>query len=114
MRIAVASSADAIKIEANLRKIGLPRPLWDAVVTAEDVTVRKPAPDIFLEAARRLGVAPARCVVIEDAVNGIQAAKAAGMRCVAVASSFPAAALHQADLVRPRIAEVTLADLGVG
>ena len=111
LRTAVASSADAIKLEANLAQIGLRRETWDAVVTAEDVTARKPAPDIFLEAARRLGVAPERCVVIEDAVNGVQAARAAGMRCVAVASSFPAGALGAADLVRTTIAEITLGDL---
>jgi len=111
LRIAVASSADLIKIEANLAKIGLPREQWDTVVTAEDVSARKPAPDIFLKAARRLGLDPVQCVVIEDAVNGVTAAKAAGMRCVAVATSFPAAALHEADLVRAAIADVTIADL---
>ena len=54
---------------------------------------------------------PAQCVVIEDAVNGIQAAKAAGMRCVAVAQTFPIEQLGQADLVRPGIAQLTLEDL---
>jgi beta-phosphoglucomutase len=112
LKIAVASSADSIKIEANLRNIGLPPGEWDAVVCAEDVEHKKPAPDIFLAAARQLGVAPAECVVIEDAVNGIQAAKAAGMRCVAVAQSFAADKLQQADLVRGTIADVRLADLG--
>jgi HAD superfamily hydrolase (TIGR01509 family) len=110
-RCAVASSADRIKVEANLRKIGLPFETWPAVVTAEDVERRKPDPALFLKAAERLGVAPAGCTVVEDAVNGIAAAKAAGMRCVAVASTFPAALLSQADLVRESIAEVTLADL---
>jgi HAD superfamily hydrolase (TIGR01509 family) len=113
VRIAVASSADLIKIEANLNKIGLPPTEWDAIVCAEDVTHKKPAPDIFLAAARKLGLAPAECVVIEDAVNGIEAAKTAGMRCVAVASSFPADQLHEADLVRETIAEVRLPDLGL-
>jgi beta-phosphoglucomutase len=110
-KVAVASSADLIKIEANLRKIGLPPVEWHAIVSAEDVTHKKPAPDIFLAAARKLGVLPARCVVIEDAVNGVQAAKAAGMRCVAVAHTFPAARLTGADLIRSSLAEVTLADL---
>jgi HAD superfamily hydrolase (TIGR01509 family) len=113
VRIAVASSADLIKIEANLNKIGLPPTEWDAIVCAEDVTHKKPAPDIFLAAARKLGLAPAECVVLEDAVNGIEAAKTAGMRCVAVASSFPADQLHEADLVRETIAEVRLPDLGL-
>ena len=112
LKVAVASSADLIKIEANLRKIGLPPAEWNAIVSAEDVTHKKPAPDIFLAAARKLGVPPDRCVVIEDAVNGVQAAKAAGMRCVAVTHTFPAEKLAAADLVRSALAEVSLKDLG--
>ncbi len=111
LKIAVASSADLIKIEANLRQIGLPPGTWDVIVSAEDATHKKPAPDLFLAAARKLGVAPGECVVIEDAVNGIQAAKAAGMRCVAVAQTFRAEKLLAADLVRPSLRHVTLADL---
>jgi len=113
LRLAVASSADRIKIEANLRQIDLPPQTWDAVVSAEDVLVKKPAPDIFLCAAAKLGLAPAQCVVVEDAVNGVQAAKAAGMRCVAVAQTFPATALMQADLVAPCIGDLTIAKLTV-
>ena len=112
LRLAVASSADLVKIHANLGKIGLPPAWWDAIVSAEDVVHKKPAPDIFLAAARKLAVAPAQCTVIEDAINGVQAAKAAGMRCVAVAQTFPADRLAQADLVRPTLAEVSIEDLG--
>jgi HAD superfamily hydrolase (TIGR01509 family) len=111
LKVAVASSADLIKIEANLEKIGLPMAGWDAVVTGDDVVRKKPAPDLFVAAAAKLGVPPAACVVVEDAVNGVQAAKAAGMRCVAVAHTFPAERLTSADLVRPAIAEITLGDL---
>jgi HAD superfamily hydrolase (TIGR01509 family) len=111
LQVAVASSADRIKIEANLDQIGLPAAGWDAVICAEDVVHKKPAPDIFLAGARRLGRAPGECVVIEDAINGIEAAKAAGMRCVAVAQSFATDRLVQADLVRARVSEVTLEDL---
>ena len=111
LKIAVASSADRVKIEANLRQIELDPASWDAIVTGEDVANKKPAPDIFLAAAARLGVPPAACVVIEDAVNGVQAAKAAGMRCVAVAQTFPAEKLRQADVVRARLQDVTLAAL---
>jgi len=110
-KIALASSADEIKIHANLRKIGLPPDMWDAIVSGEDVERRKPEPDIFLAAARKLGVPAVQCVVVEDAVNGIQAARAAGMRCVAVAQTFPRERLHEADLVRSSLAQVTLADL---
>jgi HAD superfamily hydrolase (TIGR01509 family) len=109
--IAVASSADQIKVVANLSKIGLPPDAWNAVVTGEDVVAKKPAPDIFLKAAEKLRVGAGECVVIEDAVNGIQAALSAGMRCVAVAQSFPPELLQAADVVRPRIADVSLRDL---
>jgi beta-phosphoglucomutase len=109
--LAVASSADQIKVEANLRKIGLPAESWDAVVTGEEVKNKKPAPDIFLCAAAKLHLEPAECVVVEDAVNGVQAAKAAGMRCVAVAQTFPAERLNNADLVKQKILDVSVADL---
>jgi HAD superfamily hydrolase (TIGR01509 family) len=111
LKTVLASSADAIKISANLRKIGLPPEEWDAIVTGEDVERRKPEPDIFLAAARRLSMQPGQCVAVEDAVNGIQAAKAAGMRCVAVAQTFPAVRLHDADLVRNSVADLNLSDL---
>jgi HAD superfamily hydrolase (TIGR01509 family) len=111
LMISVASSADVIKVRANLETIGFPLSFWDAVVTGEDVHNKKPAPDIFLSAAANLGVAPVECVVVEDAVNGVQAAKAAGMRCVAVTTSFSPDRLQKADVVRARIAEVLLSDL---
>lgn len=111
LRLAVASSADRVKIDANLHKIGLPPEWWDAVVSAEDAVNKKPAPDLFLAAAARLGVSPAECVVIEDAVNGIQAALAARMRCVAVAQTFPPEKLAAATRVRPTVSAVTLDDL---
>lgn len=109
--LAVASSADLVKVRANLGTIGVPTEFWDAVVTGEEVTNKKPAPDIFLSAAAKLGVEPEECVVVEDAVNGVRAAKSAGMRCVAVETSFPADRLQEADVVRAAIADVTLSDL---
>jgi len=109
--VAVASSADEIKVHANLQKIGLPMEFWDAVVRGEDVKNKKPAPDIFLSAAAKLGVNPTECVVVEDAVNGVQAAQAAGMRCIAVAQTFPADRLYGADLIREKISNVLFSDL---
>ena len=111
LRTSVASSADWIKVEANLNTIGLPPHTWDAVVTAEDVPHKKPAPDIFLVAVRKLGLSPHQCVVVEDAVNGIQAAQAAAIPCVAVAQSFPPDRLVAADLIRLSIADLTIDDL---
>ncbi len=109
--MAVASSADEIKVHANLQKIGLPMKFWDAVVWGEAVKNKKPAPDIFLLAAQKLGINPKECVVVEDAVNGVQAARAAGMRCIAVAHTFPAGRLLEADLIREKISDVLLSDL---
>jgi beta-phosphoglucomutase len=111
LRIAVASSADQVKVVANLEKIGLPVKFWDAVIWGEDVKKKKPAPDIFLFAASGLGVMPDSCVVVEDAVNGIQAARAAGMRCVAVATSFQARELRGADVIRDGISDIQVSDL---
>jgi len=111
LRVAVASSADEIKIRANLTRIGLPLELWDAVIAGQDVAAKKPAPDIFLAAAARLHLAPQNCAVVEDAVNGVQAAKAAGMRCIALAQTFPADRLRDADVVRAVISDVSMADL---
>ncbi len=111
LRVAVASGADAIKVTANLKKIALPPDTWDVVLTGESVTRNKPAPDIFLLAAQKLGVLPSECTVVEDAVNGVRAAKAAGMRCIAVAHTFAAERLHEADVVREMIAQVTVSDL---
>jgi HAD superfamily hydrolase (TIGR01509 family) len=111
LHVAIASSADKIKVVANLQKIGLPPEFWDAAVVAEDVRRQKPAPDIFLAAAKKLNAKPSTCVVVEDAVNGIQAAKAAGMRCIAVATTFPAERLQESDIVRDNISQVKLSDL---
>ncbi len=81
--LAVASGGLRSVVHATLDTVGL-RPLFDAVVTAEDVTHGKPAPDIFLKAAEMLGVSPADCIVYEDGDPGIVAAHAAGMRVVDV------------------------------
>src|SRR4030095_6379441 len=107
LKLAVASSADRVKIEANLKQIELPVSWWDAVVSAEDAVRKKPAPDLFLAAAERLGVLPSACVVIEDAVSGVEAARSAGMRCVAVAQTFDPDRLQSADCVRQSVADVT-------
>jgi len=114
--MAVATSADRIKMRANLDAIEVPREWFRVIIVAEDVEQRKPAPDIYLTAAARLAVPASACCVVEDALNGVQAAKRAGMRCVAVESSFPADRLKTAgaDTVRRALADVTLADLGVG
>lgn len=113
LKVAVASAADAIKVEANLNAIGLPPSTFDFTTSSDDIENKKPAPDVFLAAAKGLGVQPERCVVIEDAVAGVQAALAAGMRCVAVSTSLPAENLEKAgaDVVREEPALIEIADL---
>lgn len=93
---AVASSADVVKVRANLSASKIPEELFCAVITGNDVKRKKPFPDIYLEAASRCGVQPADCAVVEDAVSGVQAAKAAGMRCIAVTTSFDEHKLREA------------------
>lgn len=88
IRFAVGSAADRIKVDANLKAAGIPIDLFSAIVSGENVKNKKPAPDVFLMAAKAMGVNPVDCVVVEDAVNGIRAAKAGGMKCIAVATSF--------------------------
>lgn len=94
--MAVATSADRIKLEVNLDALGLEKELFGAFVTGSDIERTKPHPDIFLTAAQRLGVPPERCIVFEDAINGVQAAKAAGCRCIGVTTFFPGDALRTA------------------
>ena len=96
-KIAVASSADRRKVLGNLNEIGLSLELFDAVIVGEDVVHKKPAPDIFLLAAKRLQLNPKDCLVIEDALSGVKAAKSAGARCLAFTTSFSREELNQAD-----------------
>lgn len=93
---AVATSADPFKMKVNLAALGLQEADFDACVTGADVERKKPAPDIFWAAAKACGVQPSDCTVFEDAVNGVTAAKAAGMRCVAIASFFDPDTLRNA------------------
>jgi HAD superfamily hydrolase (TIGR01509 family) len=83
IRLAVASNSSRRLVDTALATAGIPD-AFDAVVTSDDVMHAKPAPDIYLEACRRLGVAPADAVALEDSAAGIAAAKAAGMTCIAV------------------------------
>lgn len=97
---ALATSAPRPNIDAAFRALGLERFL-DAVVSADEVGRGKPDPAVFLEAARRLGLGPARCVVVEDAPAGLEAARRAGMASIGVLSSHHEA-LH-ADVVVPSL-----------
>ena len=107
--LAIASSSNPELIEVVLRVSAL-EPLFRVAVSSQEVPRGKPAPDVYLEAARRLGVDPAACAAVEDSHNGIRSAKAAGMRVIAVPNPhFPPddEALGQADVVLPTIDELT-------
>jgi HAD superfamily hydrolase (TIGR01509 family) len=92
--MAVATSAVPANAELALARIGLRR-AFSAVVTAPDVSKGKPDPECWLKAAALLGVAPGRCLVVEDSISGIRAARAAGARCLALETTFPREALLQ-------------------
>ena len=109
-RQAVASSAPRANIELILEELGI-KGDFGAVLCDRDVERGKPDPQVFLRAAERLGVVPSRCLVIEDAVMGVRAALAAGMACLAVATTHPAEGLREADRVVASLAEVTVADV---
>jgi HAD superfamily hydrolase (TIGR01509 family) len=93
--LAVASSSLPVVVEGRLRAVGA-RHLFAAVVSSFEVPCGKPAPDVFLEAARRLRVAADACLVVEDSAHGLAAAKAAGMRCAVVPTNgrWPPGAEH--------------------
>ena len=93
--LAVCSAADLRKVKYNIQAIGVDESIFSALVTGSDVTRKKPFPDIYLEGARRVGIEPKDCLVVEDAISGIQAAHAAGMDAAAVPTTFSKEALLQ-------------------
>lgn len=88
VKLAVATSADRVKMDGNLREIHLPAESFDVCVTGTDMEHKKPHPEIFLTAASGLHLPPDCCLVVEDAPNGIRAARAAGSPCLALTTSF--------------------------
>jgi HAD superfamily hydrolase (TIGR01509 family) len=107
--LAVASSSNRELIDLVLRLAGLDN-TFEATVSSEEVERGKPAPDVYLEAARKLGVDPESCAAVEDSANGLRSAHAAGMAVVAIPNrDFPpeAEALALADTVRSSLAELT-------
>lgn len=95
LTLAVCSAADLRKVRYNLMAIGVEETIFSALVTGSDVARKKPFPDIYLEGARRIGMDPEDCLVIEDAISGIQAAHAAGMDAVGVPTTFSQEVLQE-------------------
>ena len=107
--LGLASSSNRVLIDRVLETADLV-PFFRATVSSEEVAQGKPAPDVYLEAARQLGVAPDRCAAVEDSHGGIRSAHAAGMRVVAIPNaSYPPGddALGHADVVLGSLAELT-------
>ncbi len=97
----VASSAPMANVSAMIEELHF-APFFDALVSGATMP-GKPDPAVFLESARRIEVDPACCVVIEDAIPGVEAAKRAGMKCIAVLTTNPASALGAADVIVERL-----------
>ena len=115
-RLALASSSNRTIIDAVLARAELAE-LFDVTVSSEEVSRGKPAPDVFLEAARRLGIPPERCAAIEDSANGIRAAHAAGMRLIAIPNRRyppPVEALALAGVILESLTELTSATVDLG
>jgi len=106
----VGSSSHRENIELALELTGL-TPFFQDIVSSEDVKHGKPAPDVFLRGAEKIGLPPEKCVVFEDAHVGIAAARNAGMKVIAVATTNPIADLNKADLAVERLDEIDLATI---
>lgn len=105
LKTAVATSADRTKMDINLREMGLSEASFNACVNGLEVERKKPHPDIFLFAAQKIGVDPQNCLVVEDAISGVAAAKAAGMKCLGLTTSFSAQQLSAADWISNTLAD---------
>lgn len=110
-RVALATGSGRTRSEATIAACSLSVDAVRAWITGDDIDRPKPHPEIYLRAADALGLAPDRCVAIEDSVAGVRSAIAAGMACVAVTNTFDADALSQANRVVHSLNELTLAEL---
>lgn len=106
-RLAIATSGTPEKSRAVVKAAKVPFEKM-VYVNGNDVTHKKPFPDIFLLAAEHMAIDPSECVIIEDSPNGIQAAKAAGSKCIAVTNTFTTENLREADLICNSLEEITL------
>jgi len=106
-RVAIATSSTFEKSSAVLDSAGIDHRLL-AYITGDNVQHKKPDPELFLLAAERIGISPAKCVVIEDAPNGVAAAKAAGAKCIAVTNTVTAAELIDTDIICQSLEEINL------
>jgi len=105
-RLALATSADKTKMVINMRELRISDLDFDAVINGLEVERKKPFPDIYLLAASKIGLKPEECLVVEDAISGVRAAKSAGCRCLALLTSFKAEELSEADWICTNLSDV--------
>jgi beta-phosphoglucomutase family hydrolase len=110
VKMAIASSAPMENIQLVTRGLAVNN-YFQVIVWGREVTEGKPSPQAFLLAAKRLEVEPRNCIVIEDAVAGVTAAKRAGMKCLAVTNTHPKISLKEADLVVDTLETISVDDL---
>jgi HAD superfamily hydrolase (TIGR01509 family) len=99
LKLALATSADSVKMDINLKAMGLSRKSFDSTVNGLEVERKKPFPEIYIKASENIRLKPETCLVVEDAVSGVRAAKAAGCKCLAITTTFDRKALSEADWI---------------
>lgn len=111
-KLAIATSSPGKKSKQTLKSARVNPGLFDAWIHGDMISHKKPHPEIYLRAAKEVGLDPADCIAVEDALTGIDSAIAAGMKVLAVTNSFPAEKLNKADMVVDSLESVTLEMLG--
>lgn len=107
-KLGIATSSPGDKSRGTLKSAGVDSTRFEAYIHGDMVTNKKPDPEIYLTAAKALDLSPAVCVVVEDAITGTAAAKAAGMTCISITNSFTADELAEADHIVQSLTEIDL------
>ena len=106
LKTGIATNADKVKLLMNLERIQIPADSFSVMIYADMITNRKPHPEIYLSAARLLDVHPTECLVVEDTPSGLQSGKSAGMKCLALTTTYPAENLGMADWIIRDLAHI--------
>ena len=109
-KLGIATSSPGKKSAQTLKSSRVNTDLFDAWIHGDMITRKKPDPEIYLLAAKELGLSPSDCVAVEDAILGVESAKSAGMKVIAVTNSFAAEQLQEADLIVDSLENVSLRD----
>lgn len=109
-KLAVGSSGPSENVDLLMKALKIEE-FFDSVITAEDIQNGKPSPDVFLLASEKINIKPENCVVIEDAPVGIEAAKRANMKCIALTTTHEIVKLHGADIIVQDLSYVSVKDI---